>query len=85
MIGGTGLFCAEGKVWKQHRKFISNVFHFDFLASRIPMMVSTTQEFIGKIAKDRQSWKTIDLMKEIQIISGEIIGRIFFGESLNRY
>jgi len=86
-IGKTGLFMAEGQVWKQHRKLISNVFHFDFIKDKIPLMVNTSRELFDKIIEENKAngLKNIDLMTEIQKITGEILGRMFFGENLNQY
>ena len=82
-IMGNGLVLSEGNVWKSHRKVISSVFHFEFLKQNIPLMVSTTQEFFKELAQT--SRKNVSIMDEVQRITGEIVGRIFFGENLNNY
>jgi len=82
-LTGTGLVFAEGATWKNHRKIISSVFNFEFIKGNIPLIVNTTREFFKETAKG--SLKSVDIMSEIQKITGEIVGRIFFGENLNNY
>jgi len=79
----TGLSTAEGKLWKQHRRIISNTFHFDFVKGKIPMMANTAKEFLNKLEKGGQ--KEVKIMDELQKITGEIVGRTFFSENLNDY
>jgi len=80
---GTGILRAEGNVWKQHRKILSNMFHFEFIKQNIPLMVNTTREFLSEL--EQGSLENVMIMDEIQKITGEIVGRIFFGENLNKY
>jgi len=82
-IMGTGLVLAEGDVWKNHRKTISSVFHFEFLKQNVPLIVATTREFLTDLSK--ASMKNVNIIDEIQKITGEVVGRIFFGENLNKY
>ena len=80
---GTGLLRAEGNLWKQHRKTISSLFHYEFLKQNTPLIVKTTREFLDQLKKE--PLENIKIMDEIQKITGEIVGRIFFGENLNNY
>ena len=82
-LTGTGLVFAEGATWKNHRKIISSVFNFEFIKGNIPLIVNTTRDFLRETA--RISLESVDIMSEIQKITGEIVGRIFFGENLNNY
>ena len=82
-IMGTGLVLAEGNLWKNHRKIISSRFHFEFLKDNIPSITATAREFLNDIAKTPM--KNINILDEVQKITGEVVGRIFFGENLNKY
>jgi cytochrome P450 len=83
VILGEGLVTAEGATWKKHRKVVSQSFHFEFLKSQLPLIVSTTREFLDKIPES--GLKKVKMMDEFQKITGEVIGRIFFGNNLNEY
>jgi len=78
---GTSLVFAEGEAWKRNRRIISNTFHFEFLKSNIHLMQSTTQEFLNKL----DSTQDTTIIKKFQEITGEIVGRIFFGECFDDY
>jgi len=80
---GTGLVFSEGNLWKSHRKAISSIFHFEFLKKNVPLIVNTTREFFNNLMIT--SLQNVNIMDEIQKITGEIVGRIFFGENLNHY
>lgn len=80
---GTGLLLAEGDAWKRQRKILSNSFHYEFIKDKIPLIQSTTKEFLDALSdQDLQQYSAIG---KIQEITGEIVGRIFFGENLNNY
>lgn len=83
LLFGNGLIITEGEVWKRHRKIISSSFHYEFLKNNTKMIQSTTKEFFDKISEEEM--KNYDLMRHIQAITGEIVGRLFFGEKLNDY
>jgi len=83
IMGETGLLLAEGNTWKNHRKVISSRFHFEFLKENIPLIVSTTREFLGEVSKT--SLNKVNILDEAQKITGEVVGRIFFGENLNKF
>ena len=83
ILMGTGLFVAEGDLWKSHRKVISSMFHFEFLKQCVPLIVDTTREFLDKVTK--KDLKGVDIGNEINTITGEIVGRIFFSENLSQY
>ena len=83
VFGGTGLVLSEGENWKLHRKIISNSFHYEFLKVNTQLIQDTAREFLDKISpSDYQGYAVISRLQEI---TGEIVGRIFFGENLNNY
>lgn len=46
---GSGLFLTEGDDWKKKKKILSNVFTFDFIRSKIPLIVKMTDEKIKEL------------------------------------
>jgi len=80
---GDGMITSEGETWKYHRRLISSIFHYEFLKSQIPIISTTTTEFLADISDT--SLKRIRIMEKYQQITGEIVGRIFFGNKLNEY
>jgi len=80
---GNGLLTSDGELWKHHRRLISSLFHYEFLKSNIPMIVETTREFLDELEK--QTLERVIIMDEFQKITGEVVGRIFFGKSLSQY
>ena len=43
---GSGLFLSEGDDWKKKKKILSNVFNYDFIRSKIPLIAKVSQEQI---------------------------------------
>jgi len=81
---GDGLVTSEGETWKKHRKLVSNVFHFDFIKETVPIIIETTREFLDKI-KARDSLDNVNIMQELEKITGEVVGRVFFGQQFSKY
>lgn len=79
MIAGEGLVFSEQKVWKKHRKIVSETFRYDFICSQISQVEETARRLIHhQIEKD--NGKHIDILKLFQRITGELVFKIFFGE-----
>jgi cytochrome P450 len=83
-VAGEGLFMADGEKWKKHRKIISQVFHYEFLKLWVPTIVNTTRRIFDELEKPT-NLSNIQITDEYQKISGEVVGRIFFGNNLNDY
>lgn len=82
-IFGNGLVTAEGNVWKRHRKIISSTFNYEFLKANIKTIQDTTKEFLDKISP--ADYDRYSILDRVQDITGQVVGRIFFGESLANY
>jgi len=80
---GRGLLTSEGKQWKAQRKILSNNFHFGFLKAILPSVQHTVHEILHELRNT--SLDNINLMDVFQRITGEVVGKIFFGEQLNHY
>jgi len=83
LVGGGGLVMSEGEEWKRHRKIISNSFHYESLKTNVSTIKETTLEFLNKTSPEEM--KNYPVISKIQEITGEIVGRIFFGRNLNSY
>jgi len=83
ILMGTGLFLAEGETWKNHRKSISTIFHFEFLRKNIPLIQKTAKHSLLKLSQQKDL-KKVDVMNEMHQITGEIVGKIFFSDNLNQ-
>jgi len=83
ILVGNGLLFAEGDRWKARRKIISGSFHYDFLSHNTALIQETTREILDQIPKEE--YKGHLLMDMIQQITGEVVGRLFFGRNLNHY
>jgi len=82
-LQGNGLALSEGEEWKRQRKFISQVFHYEYLNDNVPLIAETVNEFLTKLlAGDNTS---VILLPEFSKITGGVIGKMFFGEDLNKY
>lgn len=83
VVGYGGLAILEGDQWKRHRKIIANSFHYESLRTNVSVVQKTVKELFDKLPpKDLQNYSAIDNFQEI---TGEVVGRIFFGEKLNDY
>lgn len=83
VLSKHGLVMAEGKVWRKHRKLMSVGFQFDMLKGVVPDVLKHSLELIeGFKNKNMNSMKIFD---EFRDSAGEVIGRIFFEESLGQY
>jgi len=76
---GEGLVVSEGALWKRKRKLIAKSFHYEFLKESIPQIYACVDELLEDL-KNREL-KNVNIMKEFQGITGDITGRIFFGET----
>lgn len=82
-LAGTGLVLAEGETWKRHRRVISTSFNFEFLKTNISLIHNTTREFFDRLSLN--DYKSYSVIPNMQEITGEIVGRIFFGANLSDY
>jgi len=83
MLTGTGLPMAEGDTWKIHRKIVSSCFHYEFLTSNTNNIMNIINEFLDKITP--QDYQNYPITLKMQEITGDVIGRMFFGERLSNY
>jgi len=80
---GTGLLFAKGEAWKRHRKLVSTAFHYESLKGSVGLIRETAQEFLRKITPDQ--YQNFPIIEKMQEITGEVVGRFFFGKSFCDY
>jgi len=80
---GRGLLTSEGNQWKGQRKALSSAFHFEFLKSILPTVQATARQKLSALGKG--SLTKVNVMNELQKITGEVVGKVFFGEQLSDY
>jgi len=78
-----GLLMAEGKEWKRHKRLISGAFHHEFLKEMTPDVVQIADRMLEDLKT--RSLEDVNIMQEFQAITGELIGRLFFGEEFSKY
>lgn len=83
LILGPGLVFLDGKLWKKHRKILSEIFHFDFIASHIPTVVQTSLDiFERELESAKGGMTTVNILDLFQNITGDLVFQIFFGKDI---
>lgn len=80
---GDNLITTQGDFWKRHRRIISSVFHFDFLKQAIPDILEITTRIMDNL-KDKDI-SEVEIIRLFESITGEVVGRVFFGEKFSDY
>ena len=78
---GKGLVFSEGKMWKKHRKLISETFRFEFITSQIPTISRVAKDLFEKELTEAEG-KSVNILDLYQRITGELVFQIFFGSDL---
>jgi cytochrome P450 len=83
ILSRDGLVMAEGRIWRKHRKLISGAFQFDMLKELVPDVLKHSKELVDAAA--HKDMRNVDALAFFKATAGEVIGRIFFEESLGKY
>jgi cytochrome P450 len=78
----NGLAFAHGNSWKDQRKLISQIFHYEFLKQNTLLVHEVIIKHLQKLNKQTDLDNVI-LRKTTYNITGEVIGRLFFGQDLS--
>lgn len=78
-----GLLLAQDQEWKRHRRLISGAFHHDFLRDMTPSVGRIVDRGLEQLKT--KNLDAVPIMTEFQAITGELIGRLFFGEDFHTY
>jgi len=81
LLLGEGLITAEGNQWKKQRKVLSSAFHFELMKSMLPRIQATAHQNFFNLQK--KSLNEINILSEFQKTTGQVIGKLFFGEQLD--
>jgi len=73
----TSLTFVEGDQHKKFRKILSKSFHFEFLKSNVSTVVGIIHEAFDDMEK--KGLQNVEILEVIGSITGEVIGRTFFG------
>jgi len=80
-IVDNGLLFSKGENWKKQRKIVSAAFHYDFLKDNVHNIVNIVQELLQRL--QTKDLNNIDFLQEVQTITGDVVGRLFLGESFS--
>jgi cytochrome P450 len=77
----SSMTMTEGDLWRKQRKLMAMTFHFDYIKDMIPEITSISEEMMEKMrSKDAVNMRTL-----FNSISGEILGRLFFGDTFKEF
>lgn len=80
---GDGLVTTDGEFWKRHRKVISATFHYDFLKKIIPDIGQIANQLLEGFKQ--KNIEEMGIMAAFESITGEVVGRLFFGTKFSEY
>jgi cytochrome P450 len=80
---GDGLLSSDGAKWKRHRKLTAQVMHYEYYQSMIPVILEVGRDVFGKLIKENKL-ENVHIKNAYYSISAELVGRIFFGDSLSQ-
>lgn len=79
---GQGLLTATGYRWKSHRKFLTPAFHFNILASFLPVFIKTSRVLTEKL-QQRADGTPFDLFPIIALAALDNVTESIMGVSFN--
>ena len=82
LVLGKGLIFSYGKVWKRHRKVISESFRYEFIISQIPLFFKNARNYIEKEVKGSKG-TPVDIMTVLKNMAAENVFQVFFGQDID--
>ena len=83
LILGKSLLYQRGEDWKVLRKLTAKAFQFDVLAANLGK-IEETADWLYDRAQNGNLEK-FNALDEFQMGTGEVVGKTFFGDNLNKY
>ena len=76
---GDGLLISEGEFWKRQRRLAQPAFHL----RRLKALAGAMAEAAGRMTKDWEHGKVIDVMAEMNAVTMEIVATTLFGADVS--
>jgi cytochrome P450 len=78
---GDGVFISDGATWKQRRRLVAPILHASQLPQFAPVMIEAAAETAVRWA-GLPSGRPLDVLREMAVLTAEIICRTIFGPRL---
>jgi cytochrome P450 len=78
---GDGLFISDGETWAKRRRIVASIVHASRLPAFAPIMIEAAGEAAERLAASRPGG-SIDVLREMAMLTAEIICRTIFGRRL---
>ena len=75
----NGLVFAEGDLWKEQRKHLSKVFHFEYMSKSMGLIDESAVEWINSVASSN-TISEVNVSKGIKDYTATVIWRVLFGQ-----
>ena len=80
ILMGNGLVTSAGDDWKRHRALLSKAFDYNFLRESVKQIDNIAKKSLSEFP----TLKGVEMIREFEKITGEVVGVLFFGECLNK-